>query len=155
MTGSDILNFDKLNREINRGYCMKPNRDLLLRVLSGKLFSKSGSTGEDEKREIAIRAIQKLMASISYYIVDPLTVVQAKAELLEESLKKKELKGEEIESFISLCKEQFRKINLILNALSSLSELRYRKYPLGIEIIDIEDKIKKDLRSKLVLRKTD
>jgi len=134
---------------------MKPNRDLLLRVLSGKLFSKSGSTGEDEKREIAIRAIQKLMASISYYIVDPLTVVQAKAELLEESLKKKELKGEEIESFISLCKEQFRKINLILNALSSLSELRYRKYPLGIEIIDIEDKIKKDLRSKLVLRKTD
>ncbi len=134
---------------------MKQNRDLLLRVLSGKLFSKSGSTGEDEKREIAIRAIQKLMASISYYIVDPLTVVQAKAELLEESLKKKKLKGEEIESFISLCKEQFRKINLILNALSSLSELRYRKYPLGIEIIDIEDKIKKDLRSKLVLRKTD
>jgi signal transduction histidine kinase len=155
VTGSDILNFDKLNREINRGYCMKQNRDLILRVLSGKLFSKSGSDGEEEKREIAIRAIQKVMASIAYYIVDPLTVVQAKAELLEESLKKKDLNGEEIESFISLCKEQFRKINLILNALSSLSELRYRKYPLGIEIIDIEDKIKKDLRSKLVLRKTD
>ena len=134
---------------------MKQNRDLLLRVLSGKLFSKSRSTGEEEKKEIAIRAIQKLMASISYYIVDPLTVVQVKAELLEESLKKKDLKGEEVESFISLCKEQFRKINLIMNALSSLSELRYRKYPLGIEMIDIEDKIKKDLRSKLVLRKTD
>ncbi|MCJ7457782.1 MAG: hypothetical protein MUP17_02190, partial [candidate division Zixibacteria bacterium] len=102
---------------------MKQNRDLVLRLLSGKLFSKSGSTGEKEKREIAIRAIQKLMATISYYIVDPLTVVQVKAELLEESLKKKDLKGEEIESFISLCKEQFRKINLILNALSSLSEL--------------------------------
>jgi|GEM_PF-3196760 len=134
---------------------MKQNRDLLLRVLSGKLFSKSGSTGEEEKREIAIRAIQKLMATISYYIVDPLTVVQVKAELLEESLKKKDLKGEEIESFISLCKEQFRKINLILNALSSLSELRYKNYPLGIEMIDIEDKIKKDLRSKLVLRTKD
>jgi K+-sensing histidine kinase KdpD len=134
---------------------MSKNRDLLLRVLSGKLFSKSGSTGEKEKREIAIEAIQKLMASISYYIVDPLTVVQGKAELLEESLKKKDLKGEEIESFISLCKEQFRKINLILKALSSLSELRYRNYPLGIEIIDIEDKIIKDLRSKLVLRKKD
>ncbi|MCJ7458278.1 MAG: hypothetical protein MUP17_04745, partial [candidate division Zixibacteria bacterium] len=78
-----------------------------------------------------------------------------KAELLEESLKKKDLKGEEIESFISLCKEQFRKINLILNALSSLSELRYRNYPLGIEMINIEDKIKKDLRSKLVLRAKD
>jgi len=155
MTGSDISGFDKLRREINRGYCMKQNRDLLLRVLSGKLFSKSRSTGEEEKKEIAIRAIQKLMASISYYIVDPLTVVQVKAELLEESLKKKDLKGEEVESFISLCKEQFRKINLIMNALSSLSELRYRKYPLGIEMIDIEDKIKKDLRSKLVLRKTD
>ena len=134
---------------------MKQNRDLLLRLLSGKLFSKSGSTGEKEKREIAIRAIQKLMATISYYIVDPLTVVQVKAELLEESLKKKDLKGEEIESYISLCKEQFRKINLILTALSSLSELRYRNYPLGIEMIDIEDKIRKDLRSKLVLQKTD
>jgi len=134
---------------------MKQNRDLVLRLLSGKLFSKSGSTGEKEKREIAIRAIQKLMATISYYIVDPLTVVQVKAELLEESLKKKDLKGEEIESFISLCKEQFRKINLILNALSSLSELRYRNYPLGIEMINIEDKIKKDLRSKLVLRAKD
>jgi K+-sensing histidine kinase KdpD len=154
MTGSDISGFDKPDREINRGYCMKQNRDLLLRVLSGKLFSKSGSTGEEEKREIAIRAIQKLMATISYYIVDPLTVVQVKAELIEESLKKRDLKGEEIESFMSLCKEQFRKINLILNALSSLSELRYRDYPLGIEMIDIEDKIKKDLRSKLVLRKT-
>lgn len=155
MTGSDIQGFDKPDREINRGYCMKQNRDLLLRVLSGKLFSKSGSTGEEEKREIAIRAIQKLMATISYYIVDPLTVVQVKAELLEESLKMRDLKGEEIESFISLCKEQFRKINLILNALSSLSELRYRHYPLGIEMIDIEDKIKKDLRSKLVLRTKD
>ena len=134
---------------------MKQNRDLVLRLLSGKLFSKSGSTGEKEKREIAIRAIQKLMATISYYIVDPLPVVQVKAELLEESLKKKDLKGEEIESFISLCKEQFRKINLILNALSSLSELRYRNYPLGIEMIDIEDKIRKDLRSKLVLRAKD
>lgn len=134
---------------------MKQNRDLLLRVLSGKLFSKSGSTGEEEKREIAIRAIQKLMASISYYIVDPLTVVQLKAELIEESLKERDLSGEEIESFISLCKEQFRKISLILNALSSLSELRYRNYPLGVEMIDIEDKIKKDLRSKLVFRKTD
>jgi len=155
MTGSDIQGFDKPDREINRGYCMKQNRDLVLRLLSGKLFSKSGSTGEKEKREIAIRAIQKLMATISYYIVDPLTVVQVKAELLEESLKKKDLKGEEIESFISLCKEQFRKINLILNALSSLSELRYRNYPLGIEMINIEDKIKKDLRSKLVLRAKD
>ena len=95
------------------------------------------------------------MASISYYIVDPLTVVQLKAELIEESLKERDLNGEEIESFISLCKEQFRKISLILNALSSLSELRYRNYPLGVEMIDIEDRIKKDLRSKLVLRKAD
>ena len=134
---------------------MSKNRDSLLRVLSGKLFLKSGSTGEEEKREIAIRAIQKLMASISYYIVDPLTVVQLKAELIEESLKERDLSGEEIENFISLCKEQFRKISLILSALSSLSELRYRNYPLGVEMIDIEDKIKKDLRSKLVLRKAE
>ena len=155
MTDSDIQGFDKLNREINRGKFMSKNRDLLLRVLSRKLFSKSRSTGEEEKREIAIEAIQKLMASISYYIVDPLTVVQGKAELLEESIKKKDLKGEELESFIALCKEQFRKINLILNALSSLSELRYRNYPLGVEIIDIENKIKKDLRSKLILRRAD
>jgi len=117
---------------------MSKNRDFLLRTLLGNFF-------EEEKKEISIQAIEKLMATISYYLGDPLTVVQGKAELLEESLKIRDLEREEIESFLSLCKEQFCKINLVLNALNSLSELRYRNYPLGIEMIDIEDKIKKGL----------
>ena len=117
---------------------MKQNRDILLRVLLGKYF-------EDEKKEISIDAIEKLMTTISYYLGDPLTVVLGKAELLEESLKYKDLEKEEIRSFLLLCKEQLSKIDLVLNALRSLSELRYRSYPLGIEMIDIENKIKHGL----------
>ena len=113
---------------------MKQNRDFILRLLLGKYF-------EEEKREISIDAIEKLMTTISYYLGDPLTVVSGKAELLEESLKYKDLEKEEIRSFLLLCKEQLSKIDLVLNALRSLSELRYRSYPLGIEMIDIEDKI--------------
>ena len=135
MTGSDILNFDKLNREINRGYCMKPNRDLLLRVLLGKYF-------EEEKKEISIEVIEKLMTTISYYLGDPLTVILGKTELLEESLKNRDLHREEIADFLSLCRDQLTRISLVLNTLQSLNELRYRNYPLGIEMIDIEDKIK-------------
>jgi signal transduction histidine kinase len=135
MTGSDILNFDKLNREINRGYCMKQNRDLLLRVLLGKYF-------EEEKKEISIEVIEKLMTTISYYLGDPLTVILGKTELLEESLKNRDLHREEIADFLSLCRDQLTRISLVLNTLQSLNELRYRNYPLGIEMIDIEDKIK-------------
>jgi signal transduction histidine kinase len=117
---------------------MSKNREFLLRTLFGKY-------SEEEKKEISIEAIEKLMATLSFYLGDPLTVVQGKAELLEESLKKKDLQKEEIEAFLSLCKEQLSKINVVLNALRSLSELRYRNYPLGIEMIDIEDKIKSGL----------
>ena len=42
---------------------MSKNRDLHLRVLSDKLFPKSEFAGEEEKKEIAIRAIEKLMAA--------------------------------------------------------------------------------------------
>ncbi|MDP2960431.1 MAG: hypothetical protein Q8N71_03315 [candidate division Zixibacteria bacterium] len=114
---------------------MKQNRDLLLRVLLGKYF-------EEEKKEISIEVIEKLMTTISYYLGDPLTVILGKAELLEESLKNRDLHREEIVSFLSLCKDQLTRITLVLDALHSLSELRYRNYPLGIEMIDIEDKIK-------------
>lgn len=119
---------------------MNKNHDLLLRTLLGKFF-------EEEKREISIQAIEKLMSTLSYYLGDPLTVIQGKAELLEDSLKSKELQEEEVESFLSLCKEQLSRINLVLNALRSLSELRYRNFPLGIEMIDIEEKIKHGLNS--------
>jgi signal transduction histidine kinase len=86
-----------------------------------------------------------LMATLSYYLGNPLTVVQGRAELLEEFLKNRELPNEEIETFLILCKEQLYRIDMVLNALRSLSELRYRSYPLGIEIIDLEDRIKKGL----------
>ena len=117
---------------------MSKNRDFLLRTLLGNFF-------EEEKKEISIEAIEKLMATLSYYLGDPLTVVQGKAELLEESLKNKDMQKEEIETFLSLCKDQLSRINVVLNALRSLSELRYRDYTLGIEMIDIEDKIKNGL----------
>ena len=117
---------------------MSKNRDFLLRTLLGNFF-------EEEKKEISIQAIEKLMATLSFYLGDPLTVVQGKAELLEESLKNRDVQKEEIETFLSLCKEQLSKIYIVLNALRSLSELRYRNYPLGIEMIDIEDKIKSGL----------
>jgi signal transduction histidine kinase len=135
MTGSVISSFDKLKREINRGYCMKQNRDLLLRVLLGKYF-------EEEKKEISIEVIEKLMTTISYYLGDPLTVILGKTELLGESLKNRDLHREEIASFLSLCRYQLTRITLVLDTLHSLAELRYRNYPLGIEMIDIEDKIK-------------
>jgi signal transduction histidine kinase len=138
MTGFDIKDFDKHIREIKRGNFMHKNRDFLLRTLLGKYF-------EEEKREISIQAIEKLMTTISYYLGDPLTVIQGKAEILEGSLRSKDLPEEEIEDFLSLCKEQLARINMVLNALRSLSELRYRSYPLGVEMIDIEDKIKHGL----------
>ena len=117
---------------------MSKNRDFLLGTLLGKFF-------EEEKKEISIEAIEKLMATLLFYLGDPLTVVQGKAELLEESLKNHDLQEEEIESFLLLCKEQLSRISIVLAALRSLSELRYRDYPLGIELIDIEDKIKERL----------
>ncbi len=117
---------------------MNKSRDLLLRTLLGKYF-------EEEKKEISIDAIEKLMATLSFYLGDPLTVVQGKAELLRQSLENDELQKEEIEAFLLLCKEQLSKINVVLNALRSLSELRYRDYPLRIELIDIEEKIRTGL----------
>ncbi len=114
---------------------MKQNHDLLLRVLLGKYF-------EEEKKEISIEVIEKLMTTISYYLGDPLTVILGKTELLEESLKNRDLHREEIADFLSLCRDQLTRISLVLNTLQSLNELRYRNYPLGIEMIDIEDKIK-------------
>jgi signal transduction histidine kinase len=137
MTGSDISSFDKLNRENNRGFCMKQNRDLILRLLLGKYL-------EEEKKEISIGIIEKLMTTISYYLGDPLTIILGKTELLEESLKNRDLQREEIADFLSLCRDQLTRITLVLNTLHSLTELRYRNYPLGIEMIDIEDKIKFD-----------
>jgi signal transduction histidine kinase len=145
MTGFDIGDFDKLSREIKRGNCMKQNRDFILQLLLGKYF-------EEEKREISIQAIEKLMTTLSYYLGDPLTVIQGKAELLEESLKSEDLPKEEIESFLSLCKEQLSRINLVLNALRSLSELRYRSFPLGIEMIDVEEKIKHGLNRNRLMK---
>ena len=114
---------------------MKQNYDLLLRALLGKYF-------EEEKKEISIEVIEKLMTTISYYLGDPLTVILGKTELLEESLKNRDLHREEIADFLSLCRDQLTRISLVLNTLQSLNELRYRNYPLGIEMIDIEDKIK-------------
>ncbi|MCJ7498131.1 MAG: hypothetical protein MUO78_08375 [candidate division Zixibacteria bacterium] len=114
---------------------MKQNRDYLLRVLLGKYF-------EEEKKEISIEVIEKLMTTISYYLGDPLTVILGKTELLGESLKNRDLHREEIADFLSLCRDQLTRITLVLNTLHSLTELRYRNYPLGIEMIDIEDKIK-------------
>ncbi len=115
---------------------MSKNQDFLLRSLFGKYF-------EEEKKEISIATIEKLMATLSFYLGDPLTVVQGRAELLEESLRITDLDREEIESFLALCREQLSKINLVFNALRSLSELRYRNYPLGIELIGIEEKKKR------------
>ncbi|HVP36594.1 MAG TPA: hypothetical protein VMT04_06310 [Terriglobales bacterium] len=119
---------------------MSKNRDFLLRNLFGK-------NSEEEKKEISIQAIEGLMVTLSFYLGDPLTVIQGRAELLEEFLKNRELSKEEIETFLSLCREQLSKIDVVLNALRSLSELRYRNYPLGIEIIDLEDRIKKGLNN--------
>ena len=124
---------------------MSKNRDFLLWTLLGNFF-------EEEKKEISIQAIEKLMATLSFYLGDPLTVVQGKAELLEKSLKNREPQKKEIEAFLSLCKEQLSKINIVLNALRSLSELRYRDYPLGIEMIDIEDKIKSGLDKNRMMK---
>jgi signal transduction histidine kinase len=124
---------------------MSKNRNFLLRTLFGKY-------SEEEKKEISIQAIEKLMATLSYYLGNPLTVVQGKAELLEESLNNRELQKGEIENFLSLCNEQLSRISVVLNALSSLSELRYRNYPLGIEMIEIEDKIKCGLDNNRMMR---
>lgn len=117
---------------------MAKNRDILLQTLLGKYF-------EEEKKEISIQAIEKLMATLSFYLGDPLTVIQGKAELLEESLRNKDLQKEEVAGFLSLCKEQLSRITVVLSVLRSLSELRYRDYPLGVELIDIEEKIKSGL----------
>jgi len=103
---------------------MSKNRYFLLRTLLGNFF-------EEEKKEISIQAIEKLMVTLSFYLGDPLTVVQGKAELLEESLKNKDLQEEEMESFLLLCQEQLARINVVLSSLRSLSELRYRDYPWG------------------------
>ncbi|MFQ6031771.1 MAG: hypothetical protein ACE5K2_02525 [Candidatus Zixiibacteriota bacterium] len=52
---------------------------------------------------------------------------------------------EDMEKFVESCKREIHKIDLIIKVFQNLCEVRYKTYPPGIKMLDVEDEIKNRL----------
>ena len=100
--------------------------------------------GKEER--IALEAIDKLILTISHYLNTPLTVLLGKVELLSEATENGGMREGEIKNFAESCKREILKIESIMKAFQNLCEVRYKTYPPGIKMLDVEKEIEDRLK---------
>ncbi|MCJ7577214.1 MAG: hypothetical protein MUO91_02055 [candidate division Zixibacteria bacterium] len=101
---------------------------------------------EEKKEGIALETMNKLMLTISHYLSNPLTVLLGKVELLSEATENGEMLKEDIKKFTDSCKREIHKIDSIIKVFQNLCELRYKTYPPGIKMLDVEKEIRDRLK---------
>lgn len=94
---------------------------------------------------VALATRNELMLTISHYLSNPLTVLLGKVELLSEATENGGLAKDDIKKFIDSCKREIHKIDLIIKVFQNLYQVRYKTYPPGIKMLDVEDEIKNRL----------
>lgn len=101
---------------------------------------------EEKKERIALEAINKLMVTISHYLSNPLTILLGRVELLSEASENGGISKGEIKKFVESSKKEIHKIDVIIKIFQNLLEVRYKTYPPGIKMLDVEKEIKNRLR---------
>jgi signal transduction histidine kinase len=101
---------------------------------------------EARKQRIAMNTINKLMITVSHYLSNPLTILLGRVELLSEATENGEMSKGEIKKFVESCKREIHKIDLIIKVFQNLCEVRYKTYPPGIKMFDVENEIKNRLK---------
>jgi len=123
---------------------VKPIR-LRSKLASTNALSKQG-TAHIERNQLTLNTINELVLTLSHHLNSPLTVLLGKAELLCEATENgRTLKGE-VKRFAESCKREIRKIESIIKAFQNLCEVRYKTYPPGIKMFDVEKEIKDRLK---------
>jgi signal transduction histidine kinase len=101
---------------------------------------------KEKEERIVLETINKLMVTISHYLNNPLTVLLGRVELLAEAGQNGgKLKGE-IEKFAESCKREIYKMESIIKVFQNLCEVRYKTYPPGVKMLDVEKEIKNRLK---------
>jgi signal transduction histidine kinase len=104
-------------------------------------------TRKAEKEErFALETINKLMVTISHYLNNPLTVLLGRVELLSEATENGGILKGEIKRFAESCKREIHRIDSIIKVFQNLCEVRYKTYPPGIKMLDVEKEIKNRLK---------
>jgi signal transduction histidine kinase len=99
-----------------------------------------------EKERIALETINKLMVTISHYLSNPLTVLLGRVELLSEASENGGVVREDVKKFTDSCRREIHKIDLIIKVFQNLYEVRYKTYPPGVKMLDVEREIKNRLK---------
>jgi signal transduction histidine kinase len=121
---------------------------------SGRRQARREQTAKEEKKarslcfekRIALETMNKLMLTISHYLSNPLTVLLGKVELLSEATENGGMLEGDIKKFTDSCKLEIHKIDSIIKVFQNLCELRYKTYPPGIKMLDVEEEIKDRLK---------
>jgi signal transduction histidine kinase len=122
-------------------------RSAILEERLGQRAARSEQTRREEKRErIALETINKLMVTISHYLSNPLTVLLGRVELLSETNENGGMSEEDIKKFTDSCKREIHKIDSIIKVFQNLCEVRYKTYPPGVKMLDVEREIKNRLK---------
>lgn len=114
---------------------------------SGQKSTRREQTRREEKKDrITLETINKLMLTISHYLNNPLTIILGKVELLTEATENGGISKEDVKKFTDSCKREIRKIDSIIKVFQNLCEVRYKIYPPGIKMLDVEKELKHRLR---------
>jgi signal transduction histidine kinase len=98
--------------------------------------------GRTEQERITLETINRLMLTISHYLSNPLTVLLGRVELVSEAIENGGMSQEDLRKFTDSCRREINKIDLIIKVFQNLCEVRYKTFPPGIRMLDVEREIK-------------
>ena len=120
-------------------------------IVSANALSEQG-TAHIEKKRLTLDIVNELVLTLSHYLNSPLTVLLGKVDLLSEATENGGMSNGEIKEFAESCKREIRKIESIMRVFQNLCEVRYKTYPPGIKMLDVEKEIKDRLKGVEALR---
>jgi signal transduction histidine kinase len=131
-----------------------PSTSRLWRETKGRLEENLGrrqarkeQTAKEEKKErMVLEAINKLMVTISHYLSNPLTILLGRIELLSNAAENGGMSKEDVKKFTDSCKREIHKIDSIIKVFQNLCEVRYKTYPPGVKMLDVENEIRNRLK---------
>jgi signal transduction histidine kinase len=123
---------------------IKPVR-LKSTLVSTNALSEQG-TAHIEKKQLTLNVVNELVLTLSHYLNSPLTVLLGKVEILSEATENGGMSKGEIKEFAESCKREIHKIESIMKTFQNLCEVRYKTYPPGIKMLDVEKEIKDGLK---------
>jgi signal transduction histidine kinase len=103
-------------------------------------------TAHIEKQQLTLDVVNQLVLTLSHYLNNPLTVLLGKVDLLSEATENGGMSKEEMQEFAKSCKREIHKIESIMKVFQNLCEVRYKTYPPGIKMLDVEKEIKDRLK---------